>query len=191
METGSVQTIVDRQQWLDDVSDAIQPVVQGAFSSGGEAGKVAKDFLNGVWLGHPLHPVITDVPVGAWTITQLFDLVSAMRDDDPAMDAAADLALGAGIVAAVAAAVTGFTDWSDTQGTRRRMGIAHALINTGGLALNVASLGVRMGDKKNRGLARTLSAGGYLLNSMAAYVGGELVYTMGQGVKREALLEEA
>src|SRR5438445_7082724 len=86
MATGIVQAIVDRQKWLDDLSDAIQPLVSDLFSSGGETGHVVKDLLNGVWLGHPLHPVITDVPVGAWTLTELLDLISAARGDDPGLD---------------------------------------------------------------------------------------------------------
>lgn len=189
MATGTAQAIIDKQKWLDGLSDAIQPLVNRAFSSGGEEGKVVKDFLNGVWLGHPLHPVITDVPMGAWTITQLFDLVSVFQGDNTGLDAAADLALGAGIVAAVGAAITGITDWSDTGGPQRRMGTAHALINVGGLALNVASLGLRMGGKKNRGLARTLSASGYVLSGLAAYVAGELVYNLGQAVNRDAWVD--
>src|SRR5918998_5313285 len=98
MATGVSQAIIDRQKWLDDLSDKLQPLINDTFSSGGEVGKVAKDFLNGVWLGHPLHPVITDVPVGAWTMTQLLDIISMSRGDDKGLDAAADLALGAGIV---------------------------------------------------------------------------------------------
>lgn len=188
MATGTTQALVDKQKWLDDVSDAVQPAVRNLFNSGGEAGKIAKDFLNGVWLGHPLHPVITDVPVGAWTITQLFDLMSIARGEDKNLDAASDLALGAGIVAAVGAAVTGLTDWSDTYGPQRRMGTAHALINVGGLALNLASFGLRVSGK-SRGVARTLSAGGYLLNSLAAYVGGHLVYRLGQAVDRDAWVD--
>ncbi len=188
MATGATQAFIDKQKWLDDLSDIIQPLVKNVFSSGGEAGKIAKDFLNGVWLGHPLHPVITDVPVGAWTITQLFDLVSIARGDDKGLDAASDLALGAGVVAAVGAAITGLTDWSDGNGSIRRMGMAHALINTGGLALNMTSLALRMGGK-NRGVARSLSASGYLLNALAAYVGGDLVYSLGQAVNRDAWVE--
>jgi nitrite reductase/ring-hydroxylating ferredoxin subunit/uncharacterized membrane protein len=185
MATGVVQAIVDRQKWLDEVSDAIQPVVNGAFSNAGEAGRVLKDFLNGVWLGHPLHPVITDVPIGAWTITQLLDLISAARGDDPGLDAAADISLGAGIVAALGAAATGIADWSEVGGAHRRMGMAHALINVGGLTLNACSMALRMGGKR-RGMARSLSAGGYLLNALAAYVAGELVYNLGQAVNRDA-----
>lgn len=189
MATGVSQAIIDRQKWLDDISDKLQPLINDTFSSGGEVGKIAKDFLNGVWLGHPLHPVITDVPVGAWTMTQLLDLISLMRGDDPGLDAAADITLGAGIVAALGAAVTGLADWSDVGGSHRRMGLAHALINVGGLTLNVASLALRMGGKKNRGLARSLSAGGYLFNAAAAYVAGELVYNLGQAVNRDAWVD--
>lgn len=189
MATGVTQAIIDRQKWLDDLSDKLQPIINDTFSSGGEVGKLAKDFLNGVWLGHPLHPVITDVPVGAWTMTQLLDLISLMRGDDPGLDAAADITLGAGIVAAVGAAVTGLVDWSDVGGSHRRMGMAHALINVGGLTLNVASLALRAGGKKNRGLARSLSAGGYLLNAAAAYVAGELVYNLGQAINRDAWVD--
>lgn len=189
MATGVTQAIIDRQKWLDDISDVLQPLINNTFSSGGEVGKVAKDFLNGVWLGHPLHPVITDVPIGSWTITELFDLISLLRGDDPGLDAASDIALGAGIVAAVGAAVTGLVDWSDVGGSHRRMGMAHALLNVGGLTLNVASLALRMRDKKNRGVARSLSAGGYLLNAAAAYVAGELVYNLGQAVNRDAWVD--
>src|SRR5436190_3470478 len=185
MATGIVQAIVDRQPWLDDLSDVVQPIINQAFSSGGEAGHMVKDFLNGVWLGHPLHPVITDVPIGAWTMTELLDLVSAARGDDPGLDMAADITLGAGIVAAVGAAVTGITDWSDVGGSHRRLGMAHALINVAGLTLDIGSLALRTGSNgRNRGAARVLSAGGYLLSAFAAYVAGGLVFHPGPGLKR-------
>jgi len=190
MAKGIVETIVDKQEWVDQLADAIQPVINDAFSSGGEAGKIVKDFLNGVWLGHPLHPVITDVPVGAWTMTQLFDLISMSRGNDKGLDAAADLALGAGIVAAVGAAVTGITDWSDVGGSHRRVGLVHGLVNVVGLTFNVSSLALRMGgNKRNRGLARGLSATGYMINALAAYIAGELVYNLGQAVSRNAWVQ--
>lgn len=185
---GIAQEIIDSQKWLDDVSDVVQPAVNNAFTGAGEAGRVAKDFLNGVWLGHPLHPVLTDVPIGAWTLTQFLDLVSAARGDDKALDSAADIALGAGIVAAVGAAVTGVADWSDVGGSQRRMGMAHAILNVAGLGLNVGSMALRMGGRK-RGMARTLSAGGYLVSALAAFVAGELIYKLGQAVNRNAWVE--
>ncbi|MEO8285066.1 MAG: Rieske 2Fe-2S domain-containing protein [Chloroflexota bacterium] len=187
MSTGVVQSIVDKQTWLDDVSNAIQPAISEIFANAGEPGKVAKDFLNGVWLGHPLHPVITDVPIGAWTMTQVFDALSILRGGDDALDMASDVTLGAGIVTAVAAAVTGIVDWSDVRkGSRRRIGLAHALLNVGGLTLNLGSLGLRLAGKRNRGAARALSAGGFALSGLAAYVAGELVYNLGMAINRNA-----
>jgi len=190
MSTGATQTIIDRQQWLDAASDAVQPLINGAFKNSGEAGRVVKDLLNGVWLGHPLHPVITDVPIGAWTMSQVFDLLSMVQGGDDSMDAAADVTLGTGILAALGAAVTGIADWSDIDGgPRRRMGMAHALINVAGLTLNLGSLGLRVARPKNRGLARCLSAGGYMLNALAAFIAGELVYNLGTAINRNAWVE--
>lgn len=187
MATGVVQAIVDQQKWIDEISDRLQPLVNNAFASGGEVGHTVKDFLNGVWLGHPLHPVITDVPVGAWTMTELLDLISAARGGDEGLDRASDITLGAGIVAAVGAAITGIADWSDVGGSHRRMGMAHALVNSVGLGFQLGSLALRMGgNKKSRGVAQGLSATGYLFNALAAYVAGELVFNLGQAVNRDA-----
>lgn len=187
MATGIAQAIVDRQQWLDDLADAIQPLINSAFSSAGETGHSVKDFLNGVWLGHPLHPVITDVPIGAWTISELLDLISASRGEDAGIDAASDIALGAGIVAALGAAVTGLTDWSDSGGAQKRLGMAHALLNVAGLTMNLGSLAMRMvGNRRNRGIARLLSAAGYLTAATAAYVAGDLVFNLGMAINRDA-----
>ncbi|HMA37480.1 MAG TPA: non-heme iron oxygenase ferredoxin subunit, partial [Chloroflexia bacterium] len=150
--------------------------------------RVAKDLLNGVWLGHPLHPVITDVPIGAWTTAEVLDVVSAGRGGDPGLDAASDLALGLGVVAAVGAAMTGFTDWSEVGGVQRRLGLVHGLINALGLGLNLASLALRL-NGGHRATARTLSAAGYVVAAAAAYVGGDLVYKVGQSVNRDAWVD--
>lgn len=190
MAKGVVEAFVDRQEWLDELADLLQPPVNKLFSSGGEAGHVVKDLLNGVWLGHPLHPVITDVPIGAWTMAQLLDLISAARGNDKGLDTASDIALGAGIVAALGAAVTGITDWSDVGGRHRRMGLLHGLINVAGLTMSATSLALRLGGNgRNRGTARVLSVAGYLTSSLAAYIAGELVYNLGMAVSRNAWVE--
>lgn len=192
MSTGITQTIIDEQKWLDGLSDAIQPIISDAFKAGGETGRIAKDLLNGVWLGHPLHPVITDVPIGAWTMSQLFDVLSMATGGDDNLDLASDVTLAAGIVAAVGAALTGFTDWSDIDSynaSRRRMGLAHALINVAGLTLNLGSLALRMGGRRHRGLARTLSASGYVTSALAAFVAGELIFNLGTSINRNAFVE--
>jgi nitrite reductase/ring-hydroxylating ferredoxin subunit/uncharacterized membrane protein len=192
MAKGIAERVISSQDWLDGVADKIQPAWKGIFEAGGDVGRVAKDFLHGVWLGHPLHPVITDVPVGSWTMAQVLDIVSVASGEDKHMDQAADIALFTGILGAGAAAVTGMADWSETEGSRRRVGMAHALLNVAGLSMNIASLVLRMGSaggKPGRGTARTLSALGYVTSAAAAYVAGELVYNLGQGVSRNSFVE--
>ncbi|MEU8274647.1 DUF2231 domain-containing protein [Microbispora bryophytorum] len=66
----------------------------------------ARGFLHGVWLGHPLHPVLTDLPIGSWTTALVLDLTGQKR--------AARAAVGVGLAGALAAAVTGLHDWQHT-----------------------------------------------------------------------------
>jgi nitrite reductase/ring-hydroxylating ferredoxin subunit/uncharacterized membrane protein len=190
MATGVAQSIIDKQKWIDDLADLIQPIINQAYSGAGEAGHMVKDLLNGVWLGHPLHPMLTDVPIGAWTMTELLDFVSAAMGDDPGLDRASDITLAAGLLATAPTILSGLTDWSDIGGAQRRLGLAHALINTGSLVLYLGSLGLRAGGTgRSRGLARLLSASAYVVNATAAYIGGELVYSLGQAVNRDAWVE--
>ncbi|MDQ2808303.1 MAG: Rieske 2Fe-2S domain-containing protein [Chloroflexota bacterium] len=186
MAKGPLERLLDRQTWLDGLADRIQPITEKLYP--GEIGRVIKDALNGVWLGHSLHSAISDVPIGAWATAEMLDLVSAQRGGDDGLDRAADLAVGMGVIGAVGAAATGVTDWSQIGGAPRRMGLAHALVNVVGLTLNLASLVVRMRGG-SRGIARALSAGGFVVNVAAAYVGGELVYRLGQAVNRDAWVE--
>ena len=179
--------MVGGQEWLDKLSDPIQSAIHKIFENAGEGGRVFKDLLHGVWLGHPLHPVITDVPIGAWTVAQTLDLASAAKGGDKTLDAASDISLGLGLLAAGGAIVTGLADWSESDGQQRRMGMAHALLNAVGTTFNVTSFFLQIGGNKgNRGLARSLSAAGYLTSSLAAFVAGELVYNLGQGISRNA-----
>lgn len=186
MAKGPLERVLDSQTWLDGLADRIQPITEKLYP--GEVGRLIKDGLNGVWLGHSLHSAISDVPIGAWLTAEMLDVVSAQRGGDDGLDHAADLAVGLGVIGAVGAAVTGVTDWSQISGAPRRMGLAHALINVVGLTLNVASLAVRLGGG-SRGTARVLSAGGFMINTAAAYIGGELVYRLGQAVNRNAWVE--
>ena len=190
--SGVAQSIVDQQKWIDAVSDAVQPLVEKAFAETGEAGRLAKDLLSGVWLGHPLHPVLTDVPIGAWTMTSLFDLMSMIVGGDEGLDRASDLALGAGIVGAVGAAITGISDWGDTYGETRRMGMAHALANTVGLGLNLLSIWrSRQGReaREARLRPRPFFRGVTPYSGAAAFVAGELVFNLGQAINRNAWVE--
>lgn len=188
MAKGLVEQLLAKQAWVDQVADVLQPIINNLFNNSGQAGRTAKDALNGVWLGHPFHPMITDVPVGAWTLAQVFDVVSAQRGDDAGLDTASDLAVGVGFVAAVGAAATGFTDWSEVGGVQRKMGLVHGLLNGVSLVFYLGSLALRL-NGGDRARARTLSATGYLISATAAYIGGDLVFATGQAVNRNAWIE--
>ena len=157
---------------IDDIAKKAQPPVQQFFS----ARPALHNALDGTWLGVPLHPALTDVPVGAWTSALALDLVGALTGSEAA-DNAADGALAVGIAGAVPAAVTGGADWRDLIGEERRIATVHALLNVVGLGLNVASLVQRR--RGNRTAGRALSAAAMAISGTAAHLGGELSFGMG------------
>lgn len=145
------------------------------------AGKRAKDLLNGTWLKHPLHPALTDIPIGAWTTAAVCDLATLTGRRN--LDAAASAAIYVGAAGAAGAALAGIADWSDTGGAQRRTGLAHAGMNTAALALQLASLWARRRGARG---ARGLSLAGFGIAAAAAYLGGDLVYRLGTQVSRSA-----
>ncbi|HEX9516912.1 MAG TPA: DUF2231 domain-containing protein [Streptosporangiaceae bacterium] len=141
--------------------------------------RVVRNLLSGADLGHPLHPMLTDLPIGAWVSSALLDAAGG-----PAADRAADLLVTAGVVAAVPTAAAGLNDWSDTAGPETRVGLVHAALNTTALSLYLASLVARAGGRRRGrqapGLAglEVLPGGGYL--------GGHLCFVVGVEVNRTA-----
>ena len=174
------QRIVDRMPWLDTVAEKVQPIVQEAINKGGVT---LRDALDGTWLGAPLHPVLSDVPMGSWTAALIFDGLDAATDSR-AMRNAADAALAVGVAGGFAAAVAGISDWRYLRGGSRRMGLAHALVNAAGLDLNVTSLVLRARGHRNAGRLAFLA--GYSLNVVGAHLGGELSYGYGLRVNPNA-----
>src|SRR6202521_172988 len=124
-----VNRFIDRQRWLEPVADFLQKGVAGAYKLLGKPGRDVKTLLNGTWLGHPLHPVLTDIPIGAWTLAILFALIYLDRGTHGWVSAA-DLTIFVGLLGALGSALTGYTDWSDTFGHERRGGITHGLLHT-------------------------------------------------------------
>ena len=164
------------QRWADPLAERLQPLIRRAVSP-----PAVRNFLDGVWLGVPLHPALTDVPVGAWTTALLLDSGSVVSGNE-SLGAAADRALAVGTIAAVPAAVTGLNDMRDLVGQSRRIAMVHALVNVLGLSLSTASLAYRR--RGRRGLARGLSGLGYLTSSTAAHLGGKLSFALGIRVNR-------
>ena len=182
-----VNRFIDRQRWLEPVADVLQKIVGGTYKALGEPGHALKTFVHGTWLGHPLHPVITDIPLGAWTLGVLFDVIYLFRGTHGWVSAA-DLTIFVGLLAALGAAVTGYTDWNETVDRERRVGIAHGLLNTVVIVVYLVSLIIRVSGG-SRGLAIVLALIGYALVLTAAFLGGELVFSIGTGVNHHAWQE--
>jgi nitrite reductase/ring-hydroxylating ferredoxin subunit len=123
------------------------------------------DLLQGRWLGHALHPALSDVPLGMWASVPVLDMIG---DEN-----GATLLTAVGCLAAGATAATGTADWSVTYGRDRRLALVHGLANTAVLGLQVWALGARLRGRRGRG--RLLSAAGLAAAGAAAYLGGELV----------------
>ncbi|MCW2132062.1 Rieske 2Fe-2S domain-containing protein [Arthrobacter sp. VKM Ac-2550] len=168
---------VEGLEFLDKIAEPYAAVV----------GKVVKprflrNLLSGTYVGHPLHPVLTDLPIGAWSMAALLDIVGS-----EATEPAADLLVVAGIVLAVPTAASGANDWSDTQGKERRLGLVHALANSTAVSLYTASLIAR--KRGNRGVGKALGLAGFGVLMAGGYLGGHLAYSKGVNVNRTAWRE--
>lgn len=139
----------------------------------------AKDVLSGLWLGHPLHPMLTDLPIGFWTSSFVLDLVGGKRSA-----AASQRLVALGILSAAPTAAAGLSDWSDTIGEERRIGTVHALANVAALGLYTWSWVARRAGRPKAGV--TLGLLGATAASAGGYLGGHLVYRQGVGADRNA-----
>jgi uncharacterized membrane protein len=126
-----------------------------------------RDLLRGTWLGHPLHPVLTDLPIGLWTSAVTLDLVGG-----PAARPAATRLVGLGLLAAAPTAWSGWADWTALEQPQQRVGVVHATTNALAVVLFASSwLARRRGDPR-RGRALGLAASSAL--GVGGYLGGHL-----------------
>jgi len=166
---------------LKPFEESLQKLVHKAFASGGSNGQRIKNFLNGTWIGEPLHVILTDVPIGAWTVALVCDGLELMSQNRE-FAAAADASIGIGLAGAAGAAVTGVTDWQDADAPGRRLGMIHGLLNVSATALFVTSLILR--KRKSRTSGRIFGALGYAVMTYAAHLGGKMVCEYRVGVDR-------
>jgi nitrite reductase/ring-hydroxylating ferredoxin subunit/uncharacterized membrane protein len=170
-----VNDVVDRLENakpLDPVVEAVRGVVSKALGP-----QVVRDALHGVWLGHPLHPMLTDVPIGMWSAAAVLDLL-------PGTAPASTALVATGCAAAVPAAITGWADWSNLHPQQQRVGLVHAASNVLALSLYVASLAARMKGRTVRG--RALAFVGLGAMTAGGYLGGHLSYRQGAGANHTA-----
>ena len=159
---------------LDPVVDRVGEAVGRVVRRGG-----FKDALHGVWLGHPLHPLLTDLPIGFWTSALMLDLMGGRRSRP-----AADLLVGMGVASALPTAVAGVADWSELNRPERRSGLVHAVANLAATALYTLSLLARR--RGSRGAGVVLAMAGATAASAGGFLGGHLSFRRASGVNRAA-----
>jgi nitrite reductase/ring-hydroxylating ferredoxin subunit/uncharacterized membrane protein len=134
-----------------------------------------KDLLSGTRLGHPLHPLLTDIPIGTLASASVLDLVAAQRGEH-----AADILVAVGLLSALPTAAAGAADWSDSYGPDQRVGAVHAIANVIGLGLYGWSLRARRRGDRRTGTA--LGLAGMTSMAVGGYLGGYLSHSRGVGV---------
>lgn len=164
------------------IATAVQPAVGNALRDGSGTKTPVANFLHGTWVGHPLHPILTDIPIGAWTMAALLDAAAIVAGRDDYLPAA-DFCVGVGVAGALASAVSGIADWSQTSGRPARVGVVHASFNIAATAVYGAALATR---GRNRALGTALSFAGMCLASIGAGLGGHLVFGEQIGVNHSA-----
>ena len=177
------EQLIYRMPWLDKVAGTVQGWVSKFYGQPGQSTYALKDFLNGKWVGHALHPALVAFPIGSWTATLVLDL-AWLADENEGMARAADITMWVGLASAVGAAATGVTSWVDTDGPERRTGIWHGLLNGGITLLNLGSATLRLTGQRRSAI--TLASTAYALSLYSAYLGGELGYSFGIGVNHVA-----
>ncbi|MEU4347959.1 Rieske (2Fe-2S) protein [Streptomyces sp. NPDC023838] len=157
---------LERATALDGLADGLRSAVQAV-----PLGR-ARDVLHGRWLGHPVHPVLVQAPIGTWLSAAVLDLMPGQRR-------AAGTLIGVGIAAALPAAAAGWADWAELQSRQRRVGLVHAAANIAGLGLYTASLTARVRGRAFRGKA--LGFAGLTAIGLGGAIGGHLAFRQASG----------
>lgn len=172
-----LRTVPNLEQGAQKVASTIHEWVL----DGGESRRQAADALHGTWLGHPFHPVLTDVTIGAWVFGTLLDLLGVVTRSK-SLAKAGDTLVMIGNLSAIPTAVAGVTDFSTIPPDAAATAAAHGLLNAGGLVLNLMSSRYRASGRRGKGILFSLLTQGVLL--VSAWLGGEMVYRYKTGVNR-------
>jgi nitrite reductase/ring-hydroxylating ferredoxin subunit/uncharacterized membrane protein len=161
---------LERARALDGVSDKLQKAIFAVVRP-----QEVKDLLHGVWLGHPLHPAVVQLPVGAFVSSAILDLLPGKRRGSTVL-------IAVGVAGAIPSIAAGWLDWSEMTHARRRVGLVHAAANGVMVGLYTASLVARLRGRSGKGLSYV----GISVGSMAAYLGGHIAYAQSGGVNQAA-----
>jgi nitrite reductase/ring-hydroxylating ferredoxin subunit/uncharacterized membrane protein len=166
---------LEEAEALDQPAQKLADVVHAATRP-----RLVKNALSGTWLGHRFHPLLVELPIGFWSGALMFDMIATRRGRW-----AADVLVGSGVVAAVPTAAAGLSDWADTFGGPKRIGLVHASCNTLALLSYSGSLVARLLGRRKAGVG--LSLVGATAISVGGYLGSHLSYVQGVGVERKWL----
>ncbi len=147
---------------LDRPVHALEPSIHAWFGTGTRA-----SVLRGDWLGHAVHPLLTDAVIGTWLSASLLDLVGG-----PDSSAAAQKLIGTGLLAAGPTAWTGWAEWSAAGARDKRVGLVHAVTNGTAISIYAASWFARR--RGRHGTGARLALAGMAVSGVAAYLGGHL-----------------
>ena len=147
---------------LDGPVRAVEPVVRALFGTGRRA-----SVLRGDWLGHAVHPLLTDVVIGTWTSATVLDLVGGREASEPARRL-----IGVGLLAVGPTAWTGWAEWSAAEPRDRRVGLVHAVTNGVAIAIYARSWIAR--GRGRHGAGARLAIAGAAVSGVGAYLGGHL-----------------
>src|SRR5262245_6145075 len=181
--TERLEAAIARSRTIDRAASKFSVWLNKGFQAG--VLRPLKLFLNGSWLGHPLHPLLTDIPIGAWTVTILLDLIG-LSTGSP-LGVAAAITTGLGLVAAIGTAAAGLMDWMDTASPEQPVGAVHAILNGTATLLFAASLALRWNQHWQLGIGSfAVALAGYGLLLAGSYLGGAMVFHRGVMINRNA-----
>lgn len=158
---------LEESDGLDAIVDLIEPTIRSAFGTGLRA-----ELLRGDWLGHALHPVLTDVVIGSWTSATLLDLLGAAEDSG-----AARKLIGVGLLVVGPTAWSGWAEWTTAGPGAKRVGVVHALTNGVAIGAYAGSWVARGRGARRAGVGLALV--GAAAMSAAGYLGGHLAHARG------------
>ena len=171
MKSRRVTKSIEEAGVLDPIGDVLETIVAPIFP------EKLKELLEGrKWMGHPLHPVLTDLPIGFWTCAWFLDF-----SNDLGVQRASDALVGMGVLSAVPTLLAGLVEFLRTSGETRRIATLHGLLNV--LATSAYAWSYQARRNGSRAKALLLAQVGALVATGSAYLGGELVYGRGVGVE--------
>lgn len=181
------QQAIDAAEGVGKVGTQVSTAIHHAVMAGGEPTRKLADILHGTWLGHPLHPVLTDVTIGAWSMGVVFDGIAAVTNSDACRNVAEKVII-AGTISAAPTAISGLADFSTFPEWAANSASLHAMGNTVAVGLYIWS--IRERRRGNHGRGAIISTIAFGLSGFSAWLGGHMVYKQKVGVNHRESFEE-